>query len=448
MGAEISNKPTNAAHDAQQSGHSSRLARICGRMPEPAAIITAAVIAGSLAGCASFLLKSGISRLGHLLTAHLAGDIWLMLLFPLAGMAMSVAYQKLAGEDLSRGTDQLKERIGSGRFSMKRSLMWNPLVACLITVGFGGSAGSEGPCAVSGAAIGSRAAKWFGLSPRAMRILLGCGAGAGIAGIFKSPVGGMLFTIEVLRMELSATAMTALVSSCLAAFSSAYILSGFTWDVGFAGRGTFDPSHIGWMALLGLVCGIYSLYYNKTLTLTAKFLSRISNRWKRAAIAGTALSLMVFLLPPMFGEGYGVVDIIINHLDTPFFGLSPFSHAALNPTVSLTLIAAILLLKGMAVGAVNYGGGVAGQFAPTLFAGCLVGYLFATTANAYGVSLPTANFALMGMAAVMAGTIKAPMMAVFIAAEISDSYSFILGFILVSVIAYIITARPFRLIKH
>lgn len=281
-----------------------------------------------------------------------------------------------------------------------------------------------------------------------MRILLGCGAGAGIAGIFKSPVGGMLFTIEVLRMELSATAMTALVSSCLAAFSSAYILSGFTWDVGFAGRGTFDPSHIGWMALLGLVCGIYSLYYNKTLTLTAKFLSRISNRWKRAAIAGTALSLMVFLLPPMFGEGYGVVDIIINHLDTPFFGLSPFSHAALNPTVSLTLIAAILLLKGMAVGAVNYGGGVAGQFAPTLFAGCLVGYLFATTANACGVSLPTANFALMGMAAVMAGTIKAPMMAVFIAAEISDSYSFILGFILVSVIAYIITARPFRLIKH
>lgn len=448
MGAEISNKPTNAAHDAQQSGHSSRLARIWGRMPEPAAIITAAVIAGSLAGCASFLLKSGIAQLGHLLTAHLAGDIWLMLLFPLAGMVMSVAYQKLAGEDLSRGTDQLKERIGSNRFSIKRSLMWNPLVACLITVGFGGSAGSEGPSAVSGAAIGSRTAKWFGLSPRAMRILLGCGAGAGIAGIFKSPVGGMLFTIEVLRMELSATAMTALVSSCLAAFSSAYILSGFTWDVGFAGRGTFDPSHIGWMALLGLVCGIYSLYYNKTLTLTAKFLSRISNRWKRAVIAGTALSLMVFLLPPMFGEGYGVVDIIINHLDTPFFGLSPFSHAALNPTVSLTLIAAILLLKGMAVGAVNYGGGVAGQFAPTLFAGCLVGYLFATTANACGVSLPTANFALMGMAAVMAGTIKAPMMAVFIAAEISDSYSFILGFILVSVIAYTITARPLRIIKR
>ena len=116
MGAEISNKPTNAAHDAQQSGHSSRLARICGRMPEPAAIITAAVIAGSLAGCASFLLKSGISRLGHLLTAHLAGDIWLMLLFPLAGMAMSVAYQKLAGEDLSRGTDQLKRESEAAAF--------------------------------------------------------------------------------------------------------------------------------------------------------------------------------------------------------------------------------------------------------------------------------------------------------------------------------------------
>ena len=397
MGAEISNKPTNAAHDAQQSGHSSGLARICGRMPEPAAIITAAVIAGSLAGCASFLLKSGISRLGHLLTAHLAERHMADAAFPACRNGHVRGLPKLAGEDLSRGTDQLKERIGSGRFSVKRSLMWNPLVACLITVGFGGSAGSEGPCAVSGAAIGSRAAKWFGLSPRAMRILLGCGREPESPEYSSRPSAAYSSPSRYCAWSFPRQPVTALVSSCLAAFSSAYILSGFTWDVGFAGRSTFDPSHRGWMALLGLVCGIYSLYYNKTLTLTAKFLSRISNRWKRAAIAGTALSLMVFLLPPMFGEGYGVVDIIINHLDTPFFGLSPFSHVPpLNPTVSLTLIAAILLFERNGRRSRKLRRRRGRAIRPTLFARMPRGLSVRHNSERIQGFLPTANFALMG----------------------------------------------------
>lgn len=443
---DVPERNTDMSASATPSG--SWIASICRRLPEPAVIISMAICVGLLAGCATTLLKRGIAWIGRFASAgNPAEPGWFLLLLPLAGIMLAVLYQKTVGEDLSHGTDQLNKRIKTGRVSMKRNMIWNPLLACLITVGLGGSAGSEGPSAVSGAAIGSRAAKWAGLSPKAMRILLGCGAGAGIAGIFKSPVGGMLFTIEVLRMELSATAMVALVSSCLASFTSAYVLSGFTWDVGFAGRGTFDPAHIGWIALLGLVCGLYSLYYNKTQAATARGLARIKNPWTKALAAGSALSLMVFLLPPMFGEGYGIISDIINNTGAHLFSFSPLYKETLHPSFMLACVAGVLLLKGIAVGAVNYGGGVAGEFAPTLFAGCLTGYLFATLMRMAGIDLPVDNFALMGMAGVMAGTVKAPMMAVFIAAEISDSYSFILGFILVAVISFVITGRPFRMPK-
>lgn len=409
-------------------------------------IILAATVAGVFAGLGACALKEG-TRLVVTLISYGKSTEWgnsLYLFFPFAGLCLSVLYQTAIGENLSRGTFIIKEQLKRRRVLLPRNMMWTPLVGCMLTIGMGCSAGSEGPAALAGAAIGSRAGRWFRLPHEYDRILLACVAGAGIAGIFKSPVGGMLFSIEVLGVGLSAVAAIALFSSCLAGYCTAYVISGFRWEVAFDHAVPFDPAHLGWIALLGIFCGVYSLYYRYTGEKVAKWFNSIRNRWRKATIAGIGMSLIVFLLPPMYGEGYGVMSDLVNGVDQVLRYYSPFYSTASSENTLMLIVVVMLLLKGMAVAATNYGGGVAGSFAPTLFSGALVGYLFATVLNlVFGVELPIANFALIGLAGVMAGVIKAPLMAIFIAAEISDSYSYILGFILVSAISYLfVTMAP------
>ncbi len=415
--------------------------RVCPPLSEQARLVFAATIAGVLAGLSACLLKYGIDEIGVKVTSHLTGNYGnlLLLIFPLIGIMLSVLYQRATKEDLAHGSAIIERRLQNGNLNVKRNMMWTPILGCILTIGFGGSAGAESPAALSGASIGSRAGGWFGLSKESVRILFACGAGAGIAGIFKSPVGGMLFTIEVLQVSLSAVAAISLVCSCMAAYSTAYVMSGFTWDVTFNAAIPFEPSRLGWILLLGLFCGLYSVYYRRSEKWIAGLLKKINNKWKKALIAGTVMSIMVYLLPPMFGEGFGIVSGLVNgdfhvmSFDSPFIS----TRAGLDMLIIATLV--ILLLKGIAVGIVNYGGGVAGEFAPTLFAGALAGFMFALALNHFfGLDLPVANFALIGMGAVMAGVIKAPLMAIFVATEISDSYSYILGFILAAGVSYLV----------
>lgn len=420
-------------------------------IPSNARVVAAAVVAGVIAGLATFGLKSCMGWLSAYWMADMSYDTgnFRYLFMPLAGILLAVLYQKLIKEDLAHGTLQIKHRLANGQYDFKRNHMISPLVGCLMTVGFGGSAGAEGPSAFSGAAIGDRISRWFHLSPGATRILFGCGAAAGIAGIFKSPVGGIFFAIEVLRMELSVLGLVAVTCACLSAFSVAYILSGFTWNVTLVTQQQFIPAHIGWIVLLGILCGFYSIYYSYTQKQATLFFSRISNVWAKAIISGTGLGLVIFLLPSMFGEGYDVVAKVVNGIKTPLLEYSAFYSDAWRLPVLLVGIGAVLILKGAAVGATNSGGGVAGEFAPTIFAGCLFGYLFALAANAcFDVGLTPENFALIGTAAVMAGTIKAPLMAIFIAAEISDRYNFILAFIAAALFSYLVVEFFSRLRKN
>lgn len=410
-------------------------------LSEPGRLVLAATLAGVLAGVSACLLKYGVDWLGlHITSLFGSGYSFLsFLIFPFLGMLLAVWYQKGVGENLSHGTDIISRRLRDHRVRVPRNMMWTPVLGCLLTVGFGASAGAESPAALSGASIASRAGGWFRLPGNYVRILLACGAGAGIAGIFKSPVGGMLFTIEILRIEMSAVASISLVCSCMAAYTTAYVMSGFTWDVSFIPDAPFEPSRLGWILLLGLFCGFYSVYYRQTEKWVIRQLAKVRNIWKKALVAGAAVSLVVFLLPPMYGEGYKVVSGLVSGNANVLTMDSLFFSGETEAWILLLAVTAMLLFKGMAVGAVNYGGGVAGEFAPTLFAGALAGYLFATVLNmAFGLDLPVANFALIGMGAVMAGVIKAPLMAIFIAVEISDSYRYILGFIFAACASYMV----------
>lgn len=198
----------------------------------------------------------------------------------------------------------------------------------------------------------------------------------------------------------------------------------------------FIPEHFGWIALLGLACGIYSIYYTYTHDLAAKWILRVKNVWVRAAVCASALGLIICIFPAMFGEGYDIVSNLVNGIEYRLLEYGPFFTDLPNLSVLLIIISVMLLLKGGIVGAVNNGGGVAGEYVPTIFAGSLLGFLFASLGNMYGLNLSVDNFALIGTAAVMAGTTKAPLMAIFIAAEVSDRYGFLLGFMLAAGIAY------------
>ncbi len=410
-------------------------------LPENGRIAVGAVFVGIIAGIATSALKWAILCVGKWMSLFLNPESsnWNFMLYPIIGLFLALTFQLLVKQQLSHDTALLKQRIATGDYYFKKSLMWNPLIACWLTIGFGGSAGGEGPSAFSGGAIGSCVSRWLGIPAEGMAILVACGAGAGIAGIFKSPVGGALFTLEVLKMSLSTIAVLCLILACLCSFATSYMITNFTWDVSFQAAVPFNPHHLLWFALLGLFCGIYSIYYNHTRNLMARRLSGVKNIWIKCLVSGIGMSVMIFFLPAMFGEGYDVMTQLINDIDKSLFLFSPFIKEMDKTAWVIGLLVAILLLKSFAVAAANYGGGVAGEFAPTLFAGSVAGFLFATVMNlAFDLNLPPGTFALMGMAGVMTGTVGAPLMSIFIAAECSASYGFLLGFMLTAGISYIV----------
>lgn len=396
--------------------------------------------AGILTGLATYLMKEGIKWVGILIyhDMHINRGNWLFLVMPILGLMIAMILQKyILKEDLSHGTSMIKRDLMNGKYELAPNLMYTSLVGSSFTLGFGGSAGAEGPSAYTGAAIASNIGRWFKLPQNWMRIAVAVGAGAGIAGIFKSPIGGALFTLEVIGIELTTFPVILLIIGCLISGCTALALGGFNVDLNFVPELPFNPGNIMWMVLLGFFCGVYSIYYNTTKTGFGNLILKISNPWIKALIAGATLSIAIYLFPALFGEGYGIVGEIINGHSSELLRYSPFYQP--DSTIELILMGTfmVLLLKGMMVSATIQGGGVAGDFAPTLFAGCLAGYLFGLAANNwFGAELSAANFALLGMAAVMAGTIKAPLMAIFITSEMSNSYEFIFGFLIVAVVSY------------
>lgn len=269
-------------------------------------------------------------------------------------------------------------------------------------------------------------------------IMVGCGAGAGIAGIFKSPIGGLLFTLEVMHIELTTFAVLALLITCMVSALTAYLWSGGTPDVSFIPAEQFSVEILPAVMLLGVFCGIYGYYYSATASRTRSYLDKISNPWIKNVTAGLALGMMVFLFPALYGEGYGVIGDVINHAHPDMVGAGMmYGDVRHHPWMLAAVVAGIMLCKGVAATLTNSGGGVAGDFAPTLFAGCMAGLLFAMVGNELvGQHMCTQTFALIGMAATMSAIIKAPLMAIFITAEMTWNYEFFLPLTVASAIAY------------
>lgn len=410
-------------------------------MSETTVAFIAAVLIGLCCGLGAFLVKRAIRYISLAAVSGMQTDgaNWRFLILPLIGITLAYLYSRyVARRPLAHGTEQVRVVLASQNYRMPVALSYQPLLANALTLGFGSSAGAEGPIAFAGAAMGSSFGRLFDLSPQTMRILIGVGAGAGIAAIFKAPIGGVLFTLEVLAIELTTLSIFILISACVVAGLTSYALLGFNFSFPVAADSHFFSTH--WVIpviALGIFCGLYSLYYNSTGGAVKKWMQSRKNPWVAVVSSGLFASVLLFLFPSLYGEGYPSMTRIFHNDPMAIVDNGPFYNFITGPWAFILIAGGIALVKGAVTAAVNNGGGVAGKFAPTLFAGCMVGLFFAGIANHIpGVDLTTADYAFIAMAGIMAGTIRAPFMAVFLTSEMSGNFKLFLPSVIVAFISY------------
>ncbi|MDE6670358.1 MAG: chloride channel protein [Muribaculaceae bacterium] len=428
-------------------------------VPDYVFILILASVVGCLAGLGAYIFKHLISLVAGIFTPHISdwGHNWWIIAVPLIGILLTGIFTRyIIHTNLTHGCAQLLQDLKEGSYRLRRNIIYSPIVGGTITLGMGGSAGGEGPIAYAGAAIGSNFGQWLGLQPRMLKVLIGCGAGAGIAGIFSAPIGGLMFTLELLRIELTTVSVLAVAVSCLASYLTIYTCSGFHTDLMFNPVAGVDLSHLIAVVALGIFCGVYSLYYSKVMHHLDIFYKNIHNPWLRNVTGGVAVGGFLLLFPALYSTGYPVMGHIINGDYMAMVHGSVLEPFMYGPWMLMTVAMSILLLKCWACASSNSSGGVAGDFAPTLFAGCIAGVLFGFMWESFGgCTLPVGTFAYLGMAGVMAGAIQAPLMAIFITMEMSGGYEFALPLTITSVISYIILrcgmkglGLTHRLIEH
>lgn len=410
-------------------------------IPDVAFMFVLAVVIGLVCGVLAFVLKCSIAGVSNFVAGHLkAGQAnWILFVAPVAALVLTgLLTGYVLKTRLAHGVRMLISQLRSKNYFIgPKRILW-PIVASTVTLGLGGSAGSEGPIACSGAAVGGNIGRWCGMSRDGIRLLIGCGAGAGIAGIFKAPIGGALFTLEVMRMPMTTLPVLALLVCTITAAMTAYAIGGFTLDLEFADAAVgVSPSLYPFLVGLGIVCGAYAIYYSFIMNLIGVMLERLRKPFIRNILGGILLGAGVFFLPSLYGEGYGVITGVLNGRFSVLVADGPFAGASGGAGLLLLIALLTAAYKCFATAATNSGGGVSGNFAPTLMAGCVVGFLYAYAANTwFGTSLPVGLFALVGMGGVMAGVIRAPLMALMLTTEMVGAYTNFLPMLIVTACSF------------
>jgi len=342
-------------------------------------------------------------------------------------------------DDISHGVTKILYAFSQRKSYIKPHNMYTSVVASSITIGFGGSVGAEAPIVLTGAAIGSNLGRAFKLEPRFLTLLIGCGAAGAVAGIFKAPIAGLLFVIEVLMIDLTLTTVLPLLVSSVTAATFSYITMGTNAMFQFAHAREFEMERIPYVIVLGIFCGLVSLYFTRAMNAMENALRGISY-WPKFIVCAIILSILIFLLPPLYGEGYDTINTLlsgINHNESILNGSLFYQFKDFKWCIIWFLVP-VLLLKVFASSATNGGGGTGGIFAPSLFLGCVAGFIFSFAANTLDLApnLPQENFALMGMAGVMAGVMHAPLTGTFLIAELTGGYELFLPLMIVSTVSY------------
>lgn len=398
-------------------------------------------LVGILTAFAAYLLKLAIEFFHVFLTENFSRENlnFSYLLFPIVGILIAGLYVRyIVKDDISHGVTKILFALSQRKSRIKPHNMYTSLVASSITIGFGGSVGAEAPIVLTGSAIGSNLGRYFKLEQHSLMILVGCGAAGAIAGIFKAPIAGILFVIEVLLLDLTMSSILPLLVTAVTATVVSYILTGTDAMFAYSIVEPFTLERIPFVILLGIICGILSLYVIRCMSWLESIFHSLSH-FKRFLLGGIMLSLLIFIFPPLYGEGYNTINTLLAGGDT-FTNLtneSFFYNLQSKWTIVLFLML-VILFKVFASSATNGGGGTGGVFAPTLFLGCIVGFIFSYTLNQLGFTtyLPQENFALMGMTGVMAGVMHAPLTGLFLIIELTGGYELFLPLMIVSLVSY------------
>ena len=406
-------------------------------------ILILSFLVGIFTAITALILKMLIHWIQNFLTNNFntTEANYLYLVYPVVGIFLAGLFVRyVVKDDISHGVTKILYAISRRQGRIKRHNTWSSVIASSITIGFGGSVGAEAPIVLTGSAIGSNLGSVFKMEHRTLMLLVGCGAAGAIAGIFKAPIAGLVFTLEVLMIDLTMTSLLPLLISAVTAATVSYITTGTEAMFKFHLDQAFEMERIPYVIMLGIFCGLVSLYFTRAMNSVEGLFGKLKGPYQKLALGGVMLSILIFLFPPLYGEGYDTIELLLNGTsnadwDTVMNNSFFYGHGNLL----LLYLMLIILFKVFASSATNGGGGCGGIFAPSLYLGCIAGFVFAFFSNKFDFSyyLPEKNFALMGMAGVMSGVMHAPLTGVFLIAELTGGYDLFLPLMIVAASSYL-----------
>lgn len=402
-----------------------------------------ALVVGVLTAGAALLLKTLIAQIEYLLTHqfNVEESNWLYLVYPVVGIYLTMLFvHYVVRADIGHGITKILYAMSRKQSRLPAHNTWSSVFSSAITIGFGGSVGAEAPIVLTGSAIGSNLGQLFRLPNRTLLLLVGCGAAGAVAGIFKAPIAGLVFTIEVLMIDLTMSSLLPLLVSSVTATAITYFVSGVDTVFNFELRDAFVIGRTPAYLLLGVFCGLIALYFTRVMMWLERVFKRFKYRYQRWMLGGSILSVLIFLFPSLYGEGYDMINLLLNGKGDDF--LTMFNNSLFYGHANLLLLylGLLIVFKVFASTATNSGGGCGGIFAPSLFLGCVSGFFFCyvwNDLNLLGMELPLNNFALLGMCGLMSGVMHAPLTGIFLIAELTGGYQLFVPLMMVSVCAYL-----------
>lgn len=365
-------------------------------------------------------------------------------ILPIAGLLLTVfVVKKVLGGSIEKGTSQILYSVAKKASIVPKKQMYAQIITSSLTVGLGGSAGLESPIVVSGAAFGSNYAQRYKLSYKDRTLLIGCGVAAGIAAAFNAPIAGVLFAIEFLLVDVSIAAFTPIMIAAATGALVSEIVLDETVLLNFKQQQVFDYHKIPFYILLGVLTGFMSVYYTRYFQRTEHYFAKLKlNPYKKAMLGASILAVLIFIFPTLFGEGYESIKVLSENNPSEILENTLFSNFRNNSWIVLIFVGMTMMVKVFATGITLGSGGNGGNFAPSLFVGSYLGYVFSKAINLTGLTqLPVSNFTMVGMAGILSGLFHAPLTAIFLIAEITGGYSLMLPLMIVASISFAISKR-------
>lgn len=405
-------------------------------------ILVLSVIVGILSGLAAVIIKTSALKIHELLTMQFSEskENYLFVIYPLLGLLITSAYIfYLNRNKIGAGISRILYAISKKRSHIESDKTYSHIITSSITVGFGGSAGLEAPIVTTSSALASTLGRLMHLDYKKRTLMIGCGAAGAVGALFNAPIAGILFALEVLLLELSIPSFIPVLLAAITGSVTATLLIGNDIIFHYSIKDAFKITQLPWYLILGVLTGLFSLYFSKTILAIDDRLRKYKNRFKRSLIGGIALGALIFLIPALYGEGYHLIKAVLDGAPEQVMNNSIFYGWSDNSWMLMIIIVAAIMLKVVATGITIGAGGNGGIFAPSLFVGGLVGFLIARGFNmsGLGVEISESNFTLVGMAGVMSGAFHAPLTSIFLIAEITNGYELVLPLMLVSTISYV-----------